>query len=204
MYAYVSEASNIIEEFKKLPASGPRELTPAMILSIEEADKPAKRGKKQDNIKGAKGKTPKKRKTEKATPSQPKQKKIKKPARRLILQSLSDSESDYVPIGHNRPSPTASESESSGEEVSVRGDTPPRSPTPEALFSSAVKEHDTSISNAVKAIDASTSQCHKGSLAVETSTKECKEVTTKVEKLISEAQIFLDSLQVAAQKMLTP
>nr|KAJ0190125.1 hypothetical protein LSAT_V11C800390930 [Lactuca sativa] len=69
-----------------------------------------------------------------------------------------------------------------------------------ALFSSAVKEHDTSISNAAKAIDASNSQCQKASLAVEASTKDYKEATTKVEKLILEAQIFLDSLQEAAQK----
>ena len=48
MYAYVSEASNVIQEYKKLPSSGPRELTPAMIRSIEEADKPAKRGKKPE------------------------------------------------------------------------------------------------------------------------------------------------------------
>nr|KAJ0216019.1 hypothetical protein LSAT_V11C300146120 [Lactuca sativa] len=277
-------------------------------------------------------------KTEKAAPSQPKQKKAKKHARRLILQPSSDSDSDYVPIGHKRPSPTASESESSDEEVSVRGDTPPRSPTPEvpvrskapspppvsipislpstfpvitsqpsstipiptpifvnstttittgvqtnvsdtglhssppetpitikpqsptrstetntvlggedfeldsayfgpyrvqidddddapltkrhlkavtdkldqllssssanrsseaalkALFSSAVKEHDTSISNVVKATDASTSQCLKASLVVEASTTDYKDATAKVEKLILEDQIFLDSL----------
>nr|KAJ0203831.1 hypothetical protein LSAT_V11C500231530 [Lactuca sativa] len=333
MYACVSEPSAIIQDYKKLPYTGPRELTPSMVRSIEEEDKPSKRGKKQDKqteglvIKGAKGQTPKKRKTEKAAPSQPKQKKAKKPAQWLILQSSSDSDSDYVPIDHKRPSPTASGSESSDEEVSVRGDTPPRSPTPKvlvrskapspppasipislpttfpvitsqpsttipiptpifvdaatttttgvqanvsntgvrssppetpvttkqpsptrstetnivlggedlefhstyfspyrvvtdkldqllssssahpyseaalkALFSSAVKDHDTSISNATKAIDASTSQSQKASLAVEASTKDCKDVTAKVEKLISEAQIFLDSLQAAAQK----
>nr|KAJ0221851.1 hypothetical protein LSAT_V11C200062850 [Lactuca sativa] len=69
-----------------------------------------------------------------------------------------------------------------------------------ALFSSAVKEHYTSISNAANAIDASTSQCLKAPLAVESSTKDCKEATAKIEKLISEAQIFLDSLQSAAWK----
>ncbi|CAI9265722.1 unnamed protein product [Lactuca saligna] len=108
-----------------------------MVHSIEEADKPSKRGKIQDKqhealvIKGAKGQTLKKRKTEKATPSQPKQKKTKKPAQRLILQSPSDSDSDYVPIGHKRPSPTASGIESSDEEVSIRGATPPCSLTPD-------------------------------------------------------------------------
>lgn len=48
MYSCVSEASNVIQEYKKLPSSGPRELKPAMIRSIEEADKPAKRGKKPE------------------------------------------------------------------------------------------------------------------------------------------------------------
>ncbi|KAL7610282.1 hypothetical protein Lser_V15G13610 [Lactuca serriola] len=110
MYVCVSNQSAIIQAYKKLPSSSPRELTPAMVRSIEKADKPSQRGKKQDKqneglvLKGAKGQTPKKRKTEKAAPSQPKQKKTKKPARG---------------------------SESSDEEVSVRGATPPRSLTPE-------------------------------------------------------------------------
>ncbi|CAI9263499.1 unnamed protein product [Lactuca saligna] len=246
MYACVPNQSAIIQEYKKLPSSCPRELRPVMVRSIEEADKPSNRGKKQDKhseglvIKGSKGQTPKKRKTEQAAPSHPKKKKTKKPARRLILQSTSHSDSDYVPTGHKRPSPTVSERESSDEEVSIRGATPPHSPTPEvpvrskapspppasipislpttfpllssssanpyleailkALFSSAVKEHERFISKEAKAIDASTSRCQKASLAVETSTKECNEATTKFEKLISEAQLFLDSLQAAAQK----
>ena len=136
MYASVSEASLVIQEYKKLPSSGPRELTPAMICSIEEEEKPAKRGKKQQKqkevrvIKANKGQTPWKQKSDKEAPSQPKQKKTKKPARRLILQSSSDSDSEYLPAGNKQPTPTASESKSSNEEVSVRGDTPPRSPTP--------------------------------------------------------------------------
>nr|KAJ0211645.1 hypothetical protein LSAT_V11C400202070 [Lactuca sativa] len=308
-----------------------------MIHSIEEADKPTKRVKKQEKkkeervTKVAKGQTARKRKSEKAAPSQPKQKKTKKPTRKLILQSSSDSDSEYIPTGHKQPTPSAFERKVSDDEGSVRGNTPPRSPTPEvqvrskapspppvsipislpsnfpvitsqpsstipiptpiftdtttatttevqtnvsdtrvrssvpesskplsptrstetnnvlgvspyrfqsdddedapptkrhlkavtdkldqllskssadphseaalkALFSSAIKEHDTSISNAAKAVDASTSQCQKDSLAVEASTKYCKEVPVKVEKLVSEAQIFLDSLQTAAQK----
>ncbi|XP_023747864.1 gibberellin-regulated protein 14-like [Lactuca sativa] len=144
MYACVSEASNVIQEYNKLPFSAPKELTPAMIRSIEEADKPAKRGKKPEKqkdvrvIKPAKGKTPKKRKSDKTAPSQPKQKKLKKPARRLILQSSSDSDSDYVPPGNKPPTPTESENESSEEEASTRGDTPPRSPTPEVPIRSPV------------------------------------------------------------------
>lgn len=78
MYACVSEASNIIQEHKKLPSLGPREFTPAMIRSIEEANKPVKRGKKPEKqkdvrvLKPAKGQTPMKRKSEKTAPSQPK------------------------------------------------------------------------------------------------------------------------------------
>nr|KAJ0208982.1 hypothetical protein LSAT_V11C400220120 [Lactuca sativa] len=46
MYAYMSEESAIIQEYNKHPSSGLRELTHVMIRSIEEADKPSKRGKK--------------------------------------------------------------------------------------------------------------------------------------------------------------
>ncbi|XP_023738131.1 extensin-like [Lactuca sativa] len=63
-----------------------------------------------------------------------------------------------------------------------------------ALFSSVVQEHNASLSDAAKAIDASTSQCHKAYLAVEASTKECKEATAEFDKLVSEAHLFLDSL----------
>ena len=66
--------------------------------------------------------------------------------------------------------------------------------TLKALFSSVVKEHDASLSAVAKASDASTSQCQKASLAVEASTKECKDATTKVDKLVYEARLFLDSL----------
>ena len=104
MYACVSEESNVIQGYKKLPSLGPRELTPARIHSIEEADKPSKWGKKQEKnkeemvTKGAKGKTPNKRKQEKGAPSQPKQKKHKKAIRKLILSSSSDSE--YMAVGN--------------------------------------------------------------------------------------------------------
>ena len=66
MYAYVSDASNVLQEYKKHPFSGPRELTPAMIRSIEEAEKTTKRGKRPETQKEAKvtkltkGQTPKK------------------------------------------------------------------------------------------------------------------------------------------------
>ncbi|XP_052627464.1 flocculation protein FLO11-like [Lactuca sativa] len=312
MIACVSAASNILQQYRKIPSSGPRKLTPTM------------------------------RKSDKAAPSQSQSKKQKKPARKLILQSSRDLDSEYVPPKHKSAPPSESESESSDDEASGRGDTPPRSPSPEipvrsqppypplvtipvsippifpipttqpsttiliptpiftntttnttttgahstaptppvttepptttkplsptpstettpvlggedlefdstyfspyrvqsdedddepvakhhlkavndkldqllssssfgayseaalkALFSSAVQEHSASLSAAVKAIEASTSQCQQASLAVEASTKECKEATAKVDKLVSEAHLFLDSLQAAAKK----
>ncbi|XP_023739506.1 lisH domain-containing protein C1711.05-like [Lactuca sativa] len=222
-------------------------------------------------------------------------KKQKMPARRLILQSSSDSDSEYVPPTHKSAPPSESESESFDEEASGRdttttttttgahstaptpcvtteppitteppATTKPLSPTPstdttpvlggedlefdstyfspyrvqsdededapvtkrhlkavndkldqllssssssaysdaalKALFSSVVQEHNASLTAAAKAIDASTSQSQKASFAVEASTKECKDTTAKVDKLIYEAHLFLDSLQAAAQK----
>nr|KAJ0189358.1 hypothetical protein LSAT_V11C800443120 [Lactuca sativa] len=58
-------------------------------------------------------------------------KKVKKPARKLILQSSSDSDSEYVPTGHQPIIRSESESESSDDEDSVRGGSPPRPPMPE-------------------------------------------------------------------------
>ncbi|XP_052627641.1 extensin-like [Lactuca sativa] len=137
MLACVSTSGNVLQQYRKIPSSGPRELTPTMVRSIEEADKPAKRGKKTNTQKEAhvskptKGQTPKKKKSDKAAPSQSQPKKQKKPARKLILQSSSDSDSEYVPPNHKSVPPSESESESSDDEASSRGDTPPRSPTPE-------------------------------------------------------------------------
>ncbi|CAI9266115.1 unnamed protein product [Lactuca saligna] len=113
MLACVSATSNVLQQYMKIPSSGPRELTPAMVRSIEEADKPAKRGKKTETqketkvTKPTKEQTPKKRKSNKVAPSQPQPKK------------------------HKSSPSSESENESSDDEASVRGDTPPRSPTPE-------------------------------------------------------------------------
>ncbi|CAI9290673.1 unnamed protein product [Lactuca saligna] len=101
MYACMSEASYVIQEYKKHPSSGPRELTPAMVRSIEEADKPPKRGKKSD--------TQKEKNVAKSTK--------KKPARRLILQPTSDSDSEYVPPLTKPSTHSDSESESSDDEA---------------------------------------------------------------------------------------
>ncbi|CAI9271633.1 unnamed protein product [Lactuca saligna] len=99
MIAPIYASSNVLQQYRKHPSSGPRDLTPAMVCSIDEADKPAKRGNKPETHKEAqvskpiKGKTPRKRKSDKAVTSPPQPKKLKKPAWRLILQSLSDSDS---------------------------------------------------------------------------------------------------------------
>ncbi|CAI9266318.1 unnamed protein product [Lactuca saligna] len=137
MIAPIFASSNVLQEYRKHPSSGPRELTPAMVHSIDEADKPAKKGKKAETQKEAQVSKPTKAKTllkrmfDRAVTSPPKPKKLEKPPRRLIIQSSSDSDSEYVPPQHKIASPSESESGSSDEEASGRGDTPPRSPTPE-------------------------------------------------------------------------
>ncbi|CAI9269411.1 unnamed protein product [Lactuca saligna] len=139
MLGCISASSNLLHLYRKRKFVGPRELTPTILCSIEEDDKPAKRGKKPESqkegpiAKPSNGQTPKKRKTDQAAPSQPQPKKQKKPDRRLILQSSSDSDSEYVPPKHKSAPTTDSENESSDEEASGRGDTPPRSPSPEIL-----------------------------------------------------------------------
>ncbi|CAI9284883.1 unnamed protein product [Lactuca saligna] len=126
MLAPISASSNVLQKYRKHPSSGPRELTPAMVRSIDEVDKPAKRGKKSETHKEAqvskptKGKTPKKRKSDKAVTSPPQPKKLKKLARRLILQSSSDSDSKYVPPQHKIAPPSEFERESSEDEASGR------------------------------------------------------------------------------------
>ncbi|CAI9293684.1 unnamed protein product [Lactuca saligna] len=137
MLAPISASSNVLQQYMKHLSSGPRELTPAMVRSIDEAEKAAKRGKKPETQKEAqvskptKAKTPLNRKSDRAVTSPPKSKKLKKnPTGRLILQSSSDSDSEYVPPQHKISSPSESESKSSDDEALGRGDTPPRSPTP--------------------------------------------------------------------------
>ncbi|CAI9269809.1 unnamed protein product [Lactuca saligna] len=173
----------------KRPSSGPRELTPTIVRSIEEADKPAKRGMKTDTQKDGpvskptKGKTPKKRKSNKAATSQAQPKKQKKPARRLILQSSSDLDSEYVPPKHKNASPSESESESSDDEASGRGDTLPRSPTleipvrshppsppPVAIPAAAAKNAQTvnaSVENLQQSLQSERSNLEAARLAIE-------------------------------------
>ncbi|KAL7605687.1 hypothetical protein Lser_V15G19800 [Lactuca serriola] len=95
-----------------------------MLKSIHEADKPAPRGKKADEgkekqvAKGVKGPSPKKRKTTKTVQSPPLKRRKTQLRRKLIIASSS----------------SESEEESSASEGSPRGNTPPRSPTPEVHF----------------------------------------------------------------------
>ena len=48
MYGDVPADSRIIRTYKEFKRSGPRDLTPEMLKSIHDADKPAPRGKKAD------------------------------------------------------------------------------------------------------------------------------------------------------------
>ncbi|XP_052620068.1 uncharacterized protein LOC128126361 [Lactuca sativa] len=109
MLGSISASSNLLQQYRKRKSVGPRELTPTMLRSIEEADKPAKKGKKPESQKEG----------------------PKKPARRLILQSSSEWDSEYVPPKQKNAPSSDSENKSSDEEALGRGDTPPRSPTPE-------------------------------------------------------------------------
>ena len=96
-----------------------------MLKSIHDADKPSPRGKKtvkgKQVAKGAKGPSPKKRKPTRAAQS-PQQNRRKTQTRRKLVIASCSSESD---------------GESSNSEGSQRGNTPPRSPTPEVHVSTS-------------------------------------------------------------------
>nr|KAJ0222371.1 hypothetical protein LSAT_V11C200074100 [Lactuca sativa] len=49
MLGCISATSKVLQQYRKRKAIGPCELTPAMLRSIEEADKPAKQGKKPES-----------------------------------------------------------------------------------------------------------------------------------------------------------
>ncbi|KAL7582410.1 hypothetical protein Lser_V15G45692 [Lactuca serriola] len=124
MYGSVPSDNSMIKAIKELGPSGPRELTPDMLRSIHDADKPVARGKKADKGKKpskAPKPTPKKRKQPKAA-SSPKPKRRKTQPKRTLVLSSTSSESEG----------RSSDSEGSqGDESPQRGNTPPRSPTPE-------------------------------------------------------------------------
>ncbi|CAI9263314.1 unnamed protein product [Lactuca saligna] len=126
MSAGVSKESIIMKAYKDFRPSGPRELSAEMVQSINDADKPATRGKKPEQgkikkgAKGAKGPFPKKRKPSKPDLSPPAKKKKVQPRRKLILSSSSkDSEENH-----------------SDSYESARGETPPHSPGHEVHVSS--------------------------------------------------------------------
>ena len=54
MYGCVPSNSRIIKTYKEFRRSGPKELTPDMIQSIHDADRPAPRGKKNEKGKDKK------------------------------------------------------------------------------------------------------------------------------------------------------
>ncbi|KAL7604926.1 hypothetical protein Lser_V15G18168 [Lactuca serriola] len=124
MYGSVPSDSSMIKAIKELGPSGPRELTPDMLRSIHDADKPVARGKKADKGKKpskAPKPSPKKRKQPKAASSpQPKRRKTQQKRKLVLPSSSSESEGE------------SSDAEGSqGDESPLRGNTPPRSPTPE-------------------------------------------------------------------------
>ena len=125
MYGDVPADSRIIQTYKGFKRSGPRDLTPEMLKSIHDADKPAPRGTKDDNgkqvAKGAKAPSPKKRKPTKPAQSPQQKRRKTQPKRKLIIASSS----------------SESEGESSDSDDSPRGNTPPRSPTPEVHASTS-------------------------------------------------------------------
>ncbi|XP_023737212.1 uncharacterized protein LOC111885160 [Lactuca sativa] len=106
MYKCVYGESKLMNEYKKLAPTRPRQLTPEMQSSLDAADKPEKRGKK----------------AERKTPSAPKKQKIKKKAHKPKAPSSSDSE--YVP-SDQQPEPESSDNEESQHENSLQGNSPP-------------------------------------------------------------------------------
>ncbi|XP_052621138.1 leucine-rich repeat extensin-like protein 2 [Lactuca sativa] len=134
MYRYVSEESKVMAEYRLIPPKNPRQLTPEMQAALDEVEKTAKRGKKADSKKleteepSSKPVKSKKRKAEKAASSAPK--KVKKMARK----PKTPSPSSYGNVDEQN----ADEEEEDQHEGSPRGNTPPRSPTPEGNLNDSV------------------------------------------------------------------
>ncbi|XP_023750787.1 uncharacterized protein LOC111899139 [Lactuca sativa] len=97
----VPASRTIILSYKTLPLSGSRIYTPEMQQSLEDADKPAKRGKRGDSMKAteedpsSKATDLKKRKSDKAVASVPKKRKGKTQPWKPVTPSTSDSDSDH-------------------------------------------------------------------------------------------------------------
>ncbi|XP_023761204.1 pollen-specific leucine-rich repeat extensin-like protein 4 [Lactuca sativa] len=134
MYRSVSQESKLISEYKLLPPKNPRQLKPEMQAALDEVDKTAKRGKKVVDKKEApeepssKPSKSKKSKADKGESSATK--KIKKMARRNLTSSPSHSDP--------KDNQSAGDDDEGQHQGSPRGNTPPRSPTPEVLVNDFV------------------------------------------------------------------
>ena len=115
MYRGVTEKSNVLADYRKLPPIGPRVLSPEQQAALDALEKPTNRGKrvsKKEDPEERKSKSSK-RKSGEGDTSQPKPKKIKKMARR--------------PRGNTPPSTDNADEQSEEEEVRHVS---PREPTP--------------------------------------------------------------------------
>ncbi|XP_023729286.1 extensin-like [Lactuca sativa] len=126
-------------DYRKLTPTGPMQLTPEMQSALEVVDKPAKKEKKPNQKKDAErhssqATSPKKRKAEKGPSSVHKKRKIKKMAKKP--KPTSSSHSDYV--SSDQEQPKSNEGEDVHLESSPRGNTPPRSPSPEVHLNNFV------------------------------------------------------------------
>ncbi|KAL7613861.1 hypothetical protein Lser_V15G06525 [Lactuca serriola] len=138
MYICVSSEIKLMKEYKRLPPTGPRQLTPEMQSSLDAANKPAKLGNKferkgEKEGQSSKVSTPKKRKSEQVAPLAPKKCKTKKKAHKSKAPSSNDS--DYVP-SDQQPEPESSDEEVSQHESPLRGNLHPPSPAHEGNRSS--------------------------------------------------------------------
>ncbi|KAL7606592.1 hypothetical protein Lser_V15G17506 [Lactuca serriola] len=151
MYGDVPTDSRIIRTYKEFRRSGLRELSPEMLKSIHEADKPAARGKKTDKgkdkqiAKGGKGPSPKKRKTTKTVQSPPMKNRKTQLRRKLVIASSSSesegesSDSDGSPRATSAPEPTPTTEHTTQPEPTFTTE-PPTSPTPSSPAHAAESE----------------------------------------------------------------
>ncbi|CAI9304193.1 unnamed protein product [Lactuca saligna] len=140
MYMCVSAESKVMADYRNLPPTGPRQLTPEMQTALDAVDTLAKRGKKPDTKKQEKegqssqAATPKKHKVEHAATSPRKKRKVKKMAKKPKTTSPSDS--DYVPSDHDHCK--SAKGNDVHLEGSPRGDTPPHSPSLEVPLNDSI------------------------------------------------------------------
>ncbi|KAL7603349.1 hypothetical protein Lser_V15G18232 [Lactuca serriola] len=194
MYGDVPADSRIIRTYKEFKRSGPWDLTPEMMKSIHDADKPALRGKKADKgkqvAKGAKGPSPRKRKTTRATQSPQQKRRKTQPRRKLVIASSS----------------SESEGESSDSDDSPRGNTPPRSPTPAIHIStSPISSPPNTIPISIPPIT-STTQIPPSSIPIPTPifTEATTTTTTDVRTNVSDTGVHTDAPETTPAPEPTP